>query len=166
MKSNNFFQIIFLIIIYNSLFSCDSKISSKMPKDFDIDFIYGHAEQYEFNSFIGTFKKSLTWGKDTTIKFKLCSKEKEKIYRQYLRLKIYNFPESFEPKSNIDKTGLPSYFIKIRSDGQTKKIIWQNNTNSNDRRAKQLRNWFNSIIELLENDPAIKKLPEDDRPFL
>jgi len=163
---NNYILIIIIHIFAYSFFSCSDYDRLSMPKDFDIDFIYGYRGEYEVNTFNNTFKKALSWEKDTVFYFNLSNSKKELIYKQFVKHKFSEFSEIFEPESKNQKTGMPTYFIKIRYNGNTKKITWGNNTDSDEKKAKKLRNWFNFIIHLLEEEDAIKNLPDGERAHL
>ncbi|MBZ9689010.1 hypothetical protein G9F72_022190 [Clostridium estertheticum] len=75
------------------------------------------------------------------------------------KINILNYPENFNPKSNIMQTPFQTYSIKIVIDGKEKNIYWKDENVSKTKEAMQLRELFKKIEEIIINKEEYKKLP-------
>jgi hypothetical protein len=134
-----------------------------MPDDFDFIAKFGVAEEYLINTFNNTYTKKITWDKDTTISLVFPDEEKEKVYQKIKRYEIDKLPGIFEPDYYKEVAPSPTYYLKFKLNGSIYEILWETNTLSKEKRAKNLRDIFKQIDTYLESQEVIKSLPEDRR---
>jgi len=152
-----------LIYIGLSLSGCISSFSPRMPNDFNFIAIYGSMKQNTVNTFNNTYTRTYDWDNDTIVPFALSDEQKELIYRKIKRFKIEEFPNTFEPKSNIEVSPSPTFYLKFKIKGFDKEIIWETNVYSKESNAKHLRSIFSEIENFVNQNKIIQELPEDVR---
>ncbi|MGH4124725.1 MAG: hypothetical protein ACREV6_17520 [Clostridium sp.] len=77
-------------------------------------------------------------------------------------MNIFNYPENFNPNSNIRQTPFYTYSIKIVIDGKEKNIYWKDENVSETKEVIQFRDLFKKIQETINNKEEYKKLPPEN----
>ena len=157
----------FNFLAFLFLSSCLQMTNSKtMTDDFNFIAIYGIMERNTINTFNNTFTKILDWEKDTIVNFTLSSKQKEEIYKKIKKYRLDEYPSNFSPKSNKSIQPSPTYYLKFRTGGIVKEIMWEKNVNSKEKEAKHLRLVFEIIENIINEEKSICDLPSDKRGAL
>lgn len=136
--------------------------NNEIPDDFDFIIKYGIEAKNQLNTFEGTFTKDLIAAGTITTKLKLTDMDMQTVYQEMQKIDIFSYPENFAPSSNMFVTPHETYYIKVKSNGRVKEILWKDENLSEDSRAVQLRDTINIIKELIENKPEYRKLPEPE----
>jgi len=79
---------------------------------------------------------------------------------------IFKYPTNYAPTSTISISPSLSYNFEFTMNSITSKINWKENTNSENRNAKKLRNLFEEIGEYIVENKEVKSLPKDSRVFM
>lgn len=157
-----------IVIVLVIVFGCDlrsTKYPATMPKDFN--FISNIADSsYVLDTYKDKLTKTIDWELDTTIAFVLPLYEKQKIYNILKVIDIYKYSENYAPTSTVQVSPTFSYQFEFTLNGIDYKINWKENTESETKDAKELRNLFREIQNDIEKDGQVKKLPESKRGFL
>ncbi len=152
-------------------FSRDLTVVSTENKEKGLSFIlqYGILARNQIDTFNGTYTKDLISAGTKTIKLRLNDTELSEIEEQMKQICILDYPEKFVPENNRYVTPNVTYHLKIKIDGATKEIHWEDyNCYDIDGIAKrdepveatQLRNVMKNIITIIEQKEAYKKLPQ------
>ena len=157
-----------LVIGLVIVFSCErrtTKYPETMPNDFN--FISNIAESsYILDTYKDKLTKTIDWERDTTISYQLSLAEKQRIYSILKEIDIYHYPQNYNPTTRVRVRPSFSFEFEFTLNGVDYKINWKENTESDTRDAKKLRNLFRMIQNTIENDAQVKKLPEDKRAFM
>lgn len=153
-----------LSLILFSLIGCDSKITKNelpdvKPKEFNFVFNYGVNSKNGLNTIKGEYTKDMVIDPSITTNLILPNEEMNSIYLDMKKINILNYPENFNPKSNMMQTPFQTYSIKIVIDGKEKNIYWKDENVSKTKEAVQLRALFKKIEEIIINKEEYKKLP-------
>ncbi len=143
----------------------NSDYPDAMPKDFNF-VMKIHNSSYIIDTYKNTLTKAIDWDKDTTISFHFSDKEKLKQYKNLTELDIYKYPPNYAPTTTIQKSPSLDYFLSFTMNGIEWTINWTENTESEIKDAKKLRNLFLELLEYIEKDERVKKLPQSERAFL
>ena len=81
------------------------------------------------------------------------------IYSDMKKINILNYPEDYNPKSNMMRTPFETYSLKIIFDGSEKNISWKDENVSKTKEAVQLRELFLKIQGIIIGKDEYKKLP-------
>lgn len=157
------FVIIGLVIISG----CERK-STKYPVTMsnDFNFISNIADSsYVLDTYRDKLTKKIDWALDTTISYQLSVAEKQRIYKILKQIDIYKYPQNYNPTSTVKVFPSFSYQFEFTLNGVGYKINWKENTESDTKDAKELRNLFLEIQIIIEKDSIVKKLPESKRAF-
>ena len=131
----------------------------KMPTDFN--FIAKiESNEYTINTYNNTFSKSLDWGKDTIISFKIGDNDKNRIYNLIKEYNIIKYPHYYAPPTK--RRIMPSFdhYFKCTFDSIDVEIKWEFNTESREKDAEKLTDFLFLIFENVAKDEQIKNLPE------
>jgi hypothetical protein len=177
-KSNIFYFFINTTLCFLSLTllnGCGST-SNTIQKDRDFNFIlkYGVDARNILNTFEGTYTKDMVVDSSITITFSLSKDELDSIKSEMEEIKIFEYPEKFEPNenddssSNIGSTYLPfkTFYFKIRMGEKEKEITWIDYNHSKARKAIKLRILIYRIKDLIESKEEYKKLPPPNGGYL
>ena len=138
----------------------------EVPDNFNFLAIYGFGEGNKLNTFNKTYTKTIDWDKDTTIYFELSSEQKRNIYDKIRSLDVQKYPKQFTPISKETIRPSPTFYIKVRLGSVEKEIYWNDNTNSKEKEAQLLRDFFRYLERIVDENPIVKQLPKDDRSFM
>ena len=137
----------------------------KMPTDFN--FIAKIIDnEYSINTYNNTFSKTINFGKDTIISFKISNNEKKRIYNLIKEYNIIKYPNYFTPPTHIIKSNSFDYYFKCTFDSINVEINWEFNTESEEKDATNLMNFLIQIFDNILEDKRIKDLPESERSFM
>jgi hypothetical protein len=158
-------SILFLTLIIFIVFNIKSVSTSypdQIPNDFDFE-IQLDSKLYVVNSYQNTLSKGLNWDYDTIISFQVTKEWKEEIYNKLVKMDISKYPENYAPTTT--KRVYPSfeYSIVYTLNGATNTINWIENTDSNEKEAKALRSFFESVYKDLIAHKDVQDLPESER---
>ena len=161
---NIFKKIILLLLISFTLVGCNTianknKLPAVKTKDFNFIFNYGVNGKNQLNTFKGQYTKDMVIAPSATAHLLLSDEEMRTIYLEMVKIYIWNYPESFNPKSNLKQTPFETYTIKIVIDGKEKNITWKDEKDSKSKDAVKLRELFNKIIIIINQKEEYKKLP-------
>lgn len=155
----------FLSILFTGCIDKSYNYPTEMPDDFN--FIAKiNSDEYTIDTYNNRLTKTLDWDKDTVITYELTDLEKERIYKIFVKIDIYNYPKEFAPTSRGRILPSFEFHMKTTFNSNTKEIIWVENTESKIRKARKLRKVFNEIFKNILEDERIRMLPEDERAFL
>jgi hypothetical protein len=157
-----------LVIVLVIVFGCDRRSTNypeTMPNDFN--FISNIADSsYVLDTYKAKLTKKIDWELDTAISYRLSLAEKQKIYTILKEIDIYRYPPNYAPTTRVRLRPSFSYQFEFTLNGGDYKINWKENTESETKDAKELRNLFREIQSDIEKDSQVKKLPESKRGFL
>jgi hypothetical protein len=129
------------------------------PKDFNFVFNYGVNAKNQLDTIKGQYTKDMVIDPSVTTNLILSDEEMSIIYSEMKKINILNYPENFNPKSNMHRTPFETYSIKIAIDGKEKYIYWKDENISESKKAIELRVLFKKIQEIIINKEQYKKLP-------
>lgn len=153
-----------ILSIAFSLAGCNSinlknRLPSSMPEDFNFIFNFGGGAKNQLDTVKGQFTKDMIVDPPITVELKLSDEEMNAIYSDMRRIGITNYPENYDPKSNMIQFPSDTYSIKIIANGREKSIYWEDKSVSITKKAAQLRELFNKIEEMIISKDEYKKLP-------
>lgn len=168
-------NITFLISMLFSVALCGCTLMNNMPKnmpeDFSVVFSYG-ANQANHKNILdtknGKLNKDLILDGVATSDIKLSEEKRNEIYELLQNIGVNNYPVEYQPpyKDNpepgMDVFVIPNteYELEIFYSGTTYKIHWNDNNNSEVKKAVLLRESFKKIISIIEGTEEYKNLPE------
>ncbi|NOU48505.1 MAG: hypothetical protein HOO86_15805 [Bacteroidales bacterium] len=153
-----------LVIIFGCI-RRSTNYPETMPNDFN--FISNIANSsYILDTYNNKLTKTIDWKLDTTIAFELSLSEKQKIYKILKEIDIYKYPGNYTPVSKVKVFPTLSYQFEFTLNRVDYKINWNENTESDTKDAKELRNLFLEIQNKIEKSDRVKELPESKRAFL
>lgn len=148
-----------LLLVSCSSLGVTNQLPVSKPKDFNFIFNYGVDAKNQLDTVKGQFTKDMIAEPSITAELKLSGEEMNAIYSKMQKINILNYPENFNPKSNVRQTPFQTYSIKIIADGEEKSIYWEDESVSEIKEAVQLRELFNEIQEVIINKEGYKTLP-------
>lgn len=128
-------------------------------QDFGFILRYGVGAKNELNTLKGTFTKDLISAGTSTGKLELSKDELQRIFDHMYAMKIADYPEQYQEASQMHVTPYITYDLTINYKGNSKHILWKDDSYSKSRQAAQLRGLFNQIITMIESKPEYKKMP-------
>jgi len=121
-----------------------AKYPDSMPNDFN--FISNIADNsYILDTYKDKLTKTIDWELDTTISYQLPVSEKQEIYKILREIDVYKYPENYAPTSTVNVSPTFSYQFKFTLNGVDYKINWTENTESENKDARELRRLFLKI---------------------
>lgn len=110
------FLCLFLVVF--SLIGCKStstenQLPNGKPLDFNFVFNYSVNAKNQIDTIKGQYTKDMVIDPPVTTNLILSDKEMNTIYLEMKNIEILNYPESFNPKSNVIRTPFQTYSIKI-----------------------------------------------------
>jgi hypothetical protein len=150
--------ILLLIIGFTSVINKNNMPTSK-PKDFNFVFDYGVDAKNKLDTVNGKYTKDMISDPAVTINLKLTDKEMDDVYSKMRKINILSYSDNFHPWGFVHHTPFYTYRIKIIIDGKEKIISWDDESSSRTKHAKQLRDLFNQIEEIVTNKNEFKELP-------
>jgi len=147
-----------------SLSGCNStstrnQFSTVKPKDFNFIFNYGVGAKNQLDTIKGKYTKDMIIEPSIITDLVLSDGEMNNIYLDMMKINILNYPENFNPESDVIQTPFLTYYIKIVIDDKEKNIYWKDENVSETKEAIELRMLFNKIEEIIINKEEYKKLP-------
>jgi len=137
----------------------------EMPSDFN--FVANvESSKYVLDTYNNVFSKSLNWSKDTIIHYKISEIEKRRIYNLIKENDIIKYPNYFAPPTHVSVMPSFDYYFKCTFDSINVEINWEYNTESEEKEAKQLRDFIYSTFDSILTEERIKNLPESERTSL
>lgn len=130
------------------------QLPDKIPDDFEITIDYGH--NYRFNSEQGVYLKRATCHR-AIAKVNLTLGEKEKIFSI---LRDMNFNEFEEDMVKIRDSHFPPTSISIKYNGLRKTVIYNCLNDCDTNEYKKLREFMETINQILNKKKKVKKLPK------
>ncbi len=112
------------------------------------------------DTFKGVFAKDMITSDTVTTKLTLSHEELRRLYKEMARIKIFSYPSTFTPKSNMMRTPSEAYYFKIQADGRLKEIYWDDANVSQSHEAVELRNLIRKIRAIIEKKEEYRRLPE------
>jgi hypothetical protein len=170
----NIFKTSLLIMALSIMMtSCDHPSPTECPlepdENFAILFAYGSCAVDIMDTFNLTFTKEITPESDVSGHFELSREEMKSIYQKMVEINFFNYPDKFSvPISKNDVVGSVSpamgYRIIVRNGETMKYLFWSDSIiDPTSEEADHLRELFQLIINIIEEKPAYKELP--DREF-
>jgi hypothetical protein len=153
------------LIVFWNLEKQKGLYSKNMPSDFNFH-VNIASDSYIINTYNNTLTKTIDWEKDTTITLIVSSEFKESIYKLLREIDIAKYPPNYAPTSTVNILPSFSYKIKYTMDSMTTSTKWEENTDSENRDAKRLRNVFNEIEKYIEENEEVNSLPDSQRVFM
>jgi hypothetical protein len=164
------FVIFLFILSLTGLCACHSPDPGTTPlnpaPNFAFTFEYGSCNRDIIDTFKETFTKDMIVEPAVTIPFILTNDQKNEIYREMVEINLWDYPEHFSipiPGGAIVGIVTPAmeYRITVRNGELTKTIYWLDEiTEPTTPQAEQLRSFFMRMIEMIQNSPEYKQLPE------
>lgn len=166
-KKRQFRFHVIIIIFLTTIYGCQRAMNTfnypeKMPEDFN--FIAKiNSQEYTINTFDNEFRKSLQWGKDTVIEFKINEFEKRRIYQLIKDYDIVKYPNYFTPPTHVKIDPNFNHYFKTTFDSINVEINWEFNTESEESEAKKLNEFFFEVFKNILENEQIKQLPKSER---
>jgi hypothetical protein len=135
---------------------------------------YGVDAKNILNTFDGTYTKDMVVDSLITIKFSLSKEELDSIKSEMEEIKIFEYPEMFNPNETDDPPSYPlefsfpfrTYYFKIKMGDKVKEILWADSNQSVAIKARRIRNLIYRIIDLIESKAEYKKLPRPNGAYI
>jgi hypothetical protein len=104
---------------------------------------------------------------------KLSDEEMNEIYKEMKDIDIFNYPDNLSPNDYYIKLKKPmvlvtpycSYKFEIYYNGKTKKLLWDDEHQSQDIKATKLRSLINNIQSIIERKSQYKRLPQAEGAY-
>lgn len=157
-------SVLWLTFILLSLIGCNSISSSshlpdEKPKNFSFVFNYGVNAKNQLDTISGKYTKDMIIQPSVITDMKLSDEEMKSIYSDMKKINIFNYPDNFNPRSNMMQTPYETYSIKIIINGVEKDLYWKDESASQNKEAVQLRELFKKMEKIIANKEEYKKLP-------
>ncbi len=155
--------------------SDDSHVSGlpeQMPRDLDFAFVaeWGVGRMNTLDAIDGYFTKDLVSGSPAyaSTELVLTDDERRELYRLLRALEPWSYPDVFDPPYNdAGVTGTEqfvtpaiTYHLQLFVLGTEKNIWWTDDNASTTPGAQALRAWFRTVMELVQNRPEYKAMPQ------
>jgi hypothetical protein len=104
---------------------------------------------------------------------KLSDEDMNEIYKEMKDIDIFSYPDNLFPNDYYIKLKKPivsvtpycSYKFEINYNGKTKKLLWDDEHQSQDIKATKLRNLVNNIQSIIEQKFEYKRLPKAEGAY-
>ena len=118
----------------------------------------------------GTFTKDLISDGTKTTALKLSDDELIRVYNDIRKIGIINYPEVFKPGSfgftRRSVSPHPTYELTIEYNGQQKRVFWDDESLSEEAKAKQLRELIDQVVSIIESKDEFKQLPKPQGGYM
>ncbi len=151
--------IVFVLTSCNLLSKPDSQMPETMPGDFGFVLYYGVTVRNSLDTIKGTYTKDLVMAPPVTTDLRLSDGEMAGIYQMMRDIAILDYPEIYDPETDVEVSPYVTYNIEITLDGQTKSIHWDDKGLVTIAKATALRNLFERIHEIVIAKDEYKQLP-------
>lgn len=162
-----------LVILCLSFFICgcsSNQVPDQVPDDFNFSLRYGVQGKNILSTFDNTFTKDMVTEEPITIKLKLTEKDLQDIFEKMQKINITSYPEVYKPDNLSPLKTMVSpyqtYELVVNYDGNTKKILWEDENLVNTNQANNLRALIANIIEIVQSKEEYKKLPQPKGGYL
>jgi hypothetical protein len=159
-----------LIVSTLGLCACASSLStSHLPHpegNFAFTFEFGSCNRDILDTFNGTFTKDMIVDPAVTIPFQLSDSQTTAIYQEMVEIGFFDYPEVFSiptPDNGIVGMVTPAmrYCMTVRNGDLIKTLSWVDEiTEPTTPEAERLRSLFGLIIDMIQESPDYKQLPE------
>ena len=142
--------------------------STVSPQQSDFNFIFKYGAGAEprnvLDTFSRTFTKDMVSEPAITINLALSPQELDKIYQDMQKIDLPDYPDVFSvivPSGSIATMVTPNlrYYFKVSYDTQAKELSWDDKIRNDDAQATRLRQFFSSIVTLIESKEEVKEMP-------
>lgn len=167
---NNIKTLSISIFLLTVLVSCGAPKPTPYPAEqqsnFAVRFEYGSCTTDILDTFNDTYTRDMIVEPDVTIPLSVSDSEMATIYQKMVEIGLFNYPEVFAiptPKRGIVGIVTPAtqYRITVRNGDLTKSLSWLDEIiDPKMPEADKLRELFQLIIKIIEEQPDFKKLPE------
>ncbi|NLC45114.1 MAG: hypothetical protein GX783_12645 [Clostridiales bacterium] len=138
------------------------------PTDLNFTLKYGVGAKNIINTYDSSYQKDLIAEGIEETELRFTDEEIQQIYNKMKTINILDYPSDYKPhysdnpKPDEDRTVEPhyTYILDMNIDGVTKNIVWVDSNYSETTEAKDLRDLFIYIDEVIRNKEEYKKLPE------
>jgi hypothetical protein len=161
--------VLVILLIVPTLFACNDRPSAKAG--FNFVFRYGVMARNELDTFLGKFTKDMVNEPSITINLRLTKAEMERVYQKMLDIDFFSYPETFtitatpgEPNQVI--TPYNTYYFAVEKDSKTKNLSWNDEIQTPDDRAANLRELIVLIQRMIEAKEEYKELPDPGSAYL
>jgi hypothetical protein len=154
-------------------------VGKRRPKDFAFDFRYGSCITEELDAFRGKMSRTMTGiPPRVEVGCRLPSSEMDRIYREMKKIGFFDYPANFTPRQigprHVLVSPHPSYALRIRCNGATKTIAWEDSSDGlghlgpksraagtvYDAKSNAMYGLIALLKRIVESQPAYKKLPK------
>lgn len=131
-----------------------------MPDDFDFSLAFGFGSKNVLNTYNNTFTKDLVSAGTATAVLTLTEEELNTIYQMMLDIDIFADKTLVPEIDRCGKTPFHTDNWNITAAGKTISLSWSDKSCELTEDAKELENIRNEIIQMVEQKPEFKELPE------
>ena len=140
----------------------------KVPNGFGFVLMYGVGAKNIINTFEGTFEKDLITAGTAKTKLNFSDEELKRIYSIMKSINIldyssnYNPPYTDNPDPGVERLVEPhmTYNLYLKINSKSKDINWKDTNGSDAANAKELRNLFRYIEEIIISKEEYNSLPD------
>lgn len=158
---------VLLLLQASLLFACNSTAWPAKPEpNFGFVFEFGACSMDKLDTFNGEFTQDRVVEPSITIPLQLSNVQLKMIYEQMVEINLAHYPEVFEvAKPLIGETVMISspqnYVLMIENGASKTSIRWTDNmVQPTTAKADRLRELFQLIIQMVQEDPGYQQLPE------
>lgn len=130
------------------------------PSDLEITFKYGVKARNIFNTSAGTFTYDMVIDDPIVIQFQLTGKELDQIWESVLKNDFYNLTVFEEGPWSYSQSPVYTRILSIKADGYPDKTIKLVGPSGGPQNADGFLEISRVLIDIIENKPAYKALPE------
>ncbi len=141
-------------------------LSYHLESDFAFVFKYGSCTTDILDTSAGTFTKDMITAPAVTADLRLSDAQMQAIFEKMVTIDFFGYPKVYSiPTPRTGQVGrvTPSthYDIAVRNGEIAKTLTWQDEIiDPTTHKADNLRELFQLIINMIQEHPAYKKLPE------
>jgi hypothetical protein len=138
-----------------------SQLPETKPSDFNFVYSFGVGPvKNVLDTANGKFTKDMIMDPSITTDLFLSAADMSDIYSNMKSINILNYPDIFNPESNMSQTPFETYSLKIIFNGKEKDIYWEDEHDSQTGEAIKLRELFNKISKIIYAKDEYKRLPQ------
>jgi hypothetical protein len=168
-KAKGISVVLIILLIIPALFACNARPSANAG--FNFIFRYGVMARNELDTFQGKFTKDMVSEPPITINLRLSGADMEKIYQKMADIGFFDYPDDFAVTTTPGElthivTPYSTYYFSVEKDGQTKILNWQDEIQTPDDKAANLRELIVLIQRMIEANEEYKELPDPGSAYL
>ena len=169
-------KLIICVLVCTLLIGCSAPGSDNnpdeenddFPNDFGFVLKYGTGAKNIINTFDGTFEKDLITAGTAKTKLNFSDEELKRIYSIMKSINILDYPSDYKPPytdnpdPGVERFVQPyeTYNFYYRVNSESKDINWKDTNGSDASKAKELRNLFRYIEEIITSKKEYNRLPD------